>query len=75
MDIKPTTSQLPTLYQRPAPLAGEKALNVPSVRSEDVVDCVEIRAGRFSPANDTAIRYVSFAAPGEKKGTLIDLFI
>lgn len=74
MDVKPTISQLPTLYRGPSPLTGERMPRVPSV-IEDIVDCVEIRSGRFSPANTTAIRYVSFAAPVKEKGTLIDLFV
>jgi hypothetical protein len=75
MDVQSSTSQLPALYQRPAPSLMESRPYVPSLYPEDIVDCIEIRTERISPAKTEVTHYVSFASPVIEKGSLIDLFI
>jgi hypothetical protein len=75
MDVQTSISHPPALYQRPAPLSRESMPYVPSLYPYDIVDYVEIPKGRFSPANATVTRYISFTDPTTEKGLLIDLFV
>ena len=79
MDVKSPNAQIsitvPAQYQRAVPLLQHASLSSSPVSPDDIVDCVELRSGKNSPANRQIITYrPSDSSRIKNKGQFIDIW-
>lgn len=80
MDVKPSIAHIPvrdiTPYQRLARIVLRPAPPSLHVFTNDIIDCVEVEAGKHAAANPQIVSYKSLSShPIKSKGTHIDIRI
>jgi hypothetical protein len=81
MDVKASNAYIPAaasdVYLRPAPLLQKASRPAAVLSPDDIIDCVEIRAGGHPPMHTEkgGFGYGASDKPQTTKGVLIDLWI